>query len=364
MRNKVLLVFVALILAVVPIFAACAPAPEEAPPPPPEEEAPPPAEALPEALTLGTNPIGSLYYAMGAGFAKVIGEHTPMKVEVLPQSATVWYPMLKTGEVNFGIAAASDASVAYAGKAIYEEATKGEGYRDLRIIMHGTPMKMSMVVRGDSGIKTGQDLKGKRVNLEFGAHFSVRLNQLAMLANFGLTPADVKPGVASSYVEGVRAVIEGRADASEGSVGSAIIEELNATPHGAYFIPLDSSPEAVERMRHIEEYHLYVPEYYVTMVKAGPAGVDEDKYMFAYPIAMVCGQSFSEEAVYNIVKAIWENYEELAPIHPRLKDWTPDRYVTIHGSIPYHRGAIRWYKEVGVWTSEMEEHQQKLLAKK
>ena len=356
MKNKQLLmlfgcILFVLVLVVLPFLLTSASAPLAAPAP----------KALPKAITLGTNPIGSLYYAMGAGFAKVVGGNTPMKVEVLPQSATVWYPMLRTGEVNFGLAASSDASVAYAGKAIYKKATKGKGYRNLRIIMHGTPMKMSMVVFADSGIKTGKDLNGKRVNLEFGAHFSVRLNQLAMLANFGLTPADVKPTAASSYVDGVRGVIEGRTDASEGSMGSAVIKELAATPHGAYFIPLDPSPEAVERMRHIEKYDLYVPEFYVTMVKAGPAGVDEDKYLFAYPISLVCGESLSEEVVYTIVKAVWNNYKDLAPIHPRLKDWTPDRYVMVNTSIPYHPGAIRWYKEAGVWTSEMEKHQQELL---
>lgn len=320
------------------------------------------AKELPKSLTLGTNPVGSLYYTMGAGFAKVVGDHTRMKVQVLPQSATVWYPMLASGEVDFGLAASSDASVAYSGKAIYQKATKGKGYRDLRILMHGSPMKMSMVVLGDSGIKTGKDLKGKKVNLKFGAHFSVHLNQLAMLSNFGLTPKDIKATAASSYVDGVRAIMEGRTDASEGSVGSGVIEELAASPHGAYFIPLDSSPEAVERMRNIKKYDLHIPEFYVTSVKAGPAGIDEDKMMFAYPISLVCGNKLSDEVAYEITKAVWNNHKALGPIHPRLKDWTPDRYVMTNTSIPYHPGAIKWYKEKNAWSDEMEKRQQKLLS--
>ncbi len=320
------------------------------------------SKVLPKTLSLGTNPVGSLYYTMGAGFAKVVGDHTSMKVQVLPQSATVWYPMLTSGEVDFGLAASSDASVAYSGKAIYKKPTKGKGYRDLRILMHGSPMMMSMVVLGDSGIKTGKDLKGKKVNLDFGAHFSVHLNQMAMLANFGLTPKDVKSTAASGYVDGVRAIVEGRTDASEGSVGSGVIEELAASPHGAYFIPLDPSPEAVERMRNIKKYDLYIPEFYVMKVKAGPAGIKEDRYMFAYPISLVCGSELSEEVAYEITKTVWNNHKELAPIHPRLKNWTPDKYVMINTSIPYHQGAIKWYKEKNAWSEEMEKRQQQLLS--
>ena len=318
-------------------------------------------QALPKTLSLGTNPVGSLYYAMGAGLAKVIGAHTPMKVSVLPQEATVWYPLLKTGEVNFGINGAADVSIAYAGKAIYERVTQGKGYRELRTIMHGSPMMMSIVVRADSGIKIGRDLKGKRVVTDFGAHFSATLNQPCMLANFGLTLGDVMQVKASGHVDGVRALIEGRADASIQSIGSAVIEELGASPGGAYTLPLDPSPEAVERMRHHPVYGVHIPEFYVAMCKAGPAGIKEDKNVFAYPITMVCSESLSKEIVYRIAKAIWENYKELAPIHPQLKYWTPDRYASINSSVPYHDGAVRWYKEVGVWTEDLEKHQKKLL---
>jgi TRAP transporter TAXI family solute receptor len=316
-----------------------------------------------KTLTIGTNPVGSLYYAFGTAFSKVLGAHTSLTLKVLPQSSTVWYPMLQSGEIDLGLTGGGDPSCAYAGKAIYEQATKGKGYRNLRLIMVGAYMQFSTVVRANSGIKTGQDLKGKRVVTEYGAHFSAKLNQLAILSNLGLTLNDFVPVPASSYPDGIRAIIEGRADSSTQSIGSGIIEELAASPGGAYTLPLDPSPQAVERMRHISTYDVYIPDWIVTLCQPGPAGIDKAKYVLGSPVVMLTALNQPEEVIYTITKTVWENYKELAPIHPQLKLWVPKNFATVNTSIPYHVGAVKCYKEVGVWTNELEKHQQKLQGK-
>ena len=68
--------------------------------------------------------------------------------------------------------------------------------------------------------------------------------------------------------------------------------------------------------------------------------------------------------VYEITKAVWENYKELAPVHSRfLRDWKPENMANPnYASIPFHPGVIKWFKEKGVWAPEMEQLQQKLLA--
>jgi len=59
---------------------------------------------------------------------------------------------------------------------------------------------------------------------------------------------------------------------------------------------------------------------------------------------------------------VWEGGEQLVPIHPMFKEWTQDRAVDPDASIPYHPGAVRFYKERNVWKSGMDQVQQKLLA--
>ena len=87
-------------------------------------------------------------------------------------------------------------------------------------------------------------------------------------------------------------------------------------------------------------------------------------HLWGYDIYLVGRAGLAEEAVYQMVKALWENYKELAPIHPLLKGWTPDRFASKEARIPYHPGAVKFYMEKGAWTSEMEKLQRELLAQR
>jgi TRAP transporter TAXI family solute receptor len=311
------------------------------------------AEPLPKTIVFGGNVPGSLFYVMAAGMAKTISAHTGMKVEVFPQGGTVWYPMLEAGEVDFGIQVPDDILTAYKGEAIYKKPTGGKGF-PLRTLMLGSPLAVGLIVPGNSDIKDLKDIRGKRMPVDYGAFYSATLTILGLLANAGLTVSDVKGLTVTTYVDGVRTLIEGRSDLTMGSVGSGITKELK-TARGARYLDLDKSPEAIARMKQVH------PGYYPIEVKPGPAGLDRVTTLMGKDITLVCDQRLSEEVAYHITKALWENYKELAPMHPRLKFWTPNRFASTRAVVPYHPGSIKWYKEQGVWTKELEEHQKELL---
>jgi TRAP transporter TAXI family solute receptor len=315
--------------------------------------APVAAGPLPKTIVLGANPPGTLFYVLCAGLGKVVTAHTPMKVEIFPQGGTVWYPMLESGEVHFGIQVPGDILTAYKGEAIYEKPTKGKGF-PLRTLMLGTPLQVGLVVPGDSDIKGPQDIKGKRMAVNYGTFYSSTLSVRALLANLGLTAKDVNGLTVTGVASGVRAVIEGRADLGMGAVGAGFIKELKAAK-GARFLPLDTSPEAIKRMQAVH------PGYYPIKVKPGPAGITEEMPVLGKDVTLVASERLSEDVAYQITKALWENYKELAPMHPRLKLWTSNRFASTRAVVPYHPGSIKWYREKGVWTKELEEHQEKLL---
>lgn len=319
--------------------------------------APQSAAALPKTIVMGGNPAGSLYYSIAAGLSKVVTTHTPMKVEVLAQGANTWYPMMGTGEVQLGVANPCDAIVAYRGEEVYKQITKGKGHPYLRAIMVGTPMEMSIVVPADHPARKISDLKGRKVVTEFGTYFTTTMSTKALLANGGLTFDDVKGVKVTTIVDGVRAVIEGRAEAATIALGAGIVEELKAAK-GARFLPVDPSPAAMERTRKI------FTGFFPNPVKAGKTGVQEDMNVLGYGIELIASSQVGEDVVYSVTKAIWENHAELAPLHPELKKWTPDRFCSTQAVLPYHPGAIKFYKEKGVWSQQMEEHQRKLVAAK
>ena len=85
-------------------------------------------------------------------------------------------------------------------------------------------------------------------------------------------------------------------------------------------------------------------------------------YMMHFSNYLVSRTDVSDDVVYAVVEALWDNYQELGEIHPGLRLWTSDRFVIDDFLVPYHDGAIRFYKEQGLWTDAMEALQQELLA--
>ena len=312
------------------------------------------AGANAETVVLAGNPSGSLFNSMSNAIAATVTKHSSLKVDVLPQGGTVYYPMMATKEVDFGLVNPFDAFSAYKGKDPYEKVSKGKGFA-MRTVMLGSPIRLSLVTTKSSNISSIGDLKGKRVVANYGAFASAGLTANAVLATGKLTVDDVKVVTVSSYPAGVRAVIEGRADAATGSIGSGIIRELDAAK-GARMIPLNNSPAALERARK------YGGAWQFITVKKGLPGVESKMTALSYEIPIVARATLNPEAVYNFTKTVWENHKKLPGIFKPLVTWTPNRFASAKATIPYHPGAIKYYKEKKVWTPELDKHQAALLA--
>ena len=95
--------------------------------------------------------------------------------------------------------------------------------------MRGSPLRVSLVVRKDSTIKTVQDVKGKRVTGEYPANLAIWFYIFTGLASAGLTWDDVKVVPVPAVNEGVDAVVQGRADVSNHAIGAAKIKEADAS---------------------------------------------------------------------------------------------------------------------------------------
>jgi TRAP transporter TAXI family solute receptor len=315
------------------------------------------AQDTPKVLNMGTHGIGSLINAMGIGIGKVLTDNLGVQVKVQPGAGpTEWLPQTASGEVQLGILNNYDAQHGRAATGGYERALQNKG-APILLLTSGTRNWLGPVVSGDSNIKSCADFKGKRAVVRYTGSAGVTAQGEAVMANCGLSARDFRSvPVAGGPDKGIQAILDGTADISgSGAVGMGIIAELDARK-GARFVSLDPSPQAWARFtRHFPA----TPR----KVEPGPGrvGIKEPVFLAEYPFYLVAAQTLSEQAAYGIVRVLWEKNADLFALHARLKAWVKEGYVDESATIPYHPGAIKFYREVGAWSPQMDAAQAKLL---
>ena len=317
------------------------------------------AQQLPKAVTIGSNPPGTVFYALAGGLSRVATEGTPIQVAPQPFTGTsTFLPLLNNGELDFAIVNAVDMAMAYVGPQKLKVGGKNDFHHspNIRLVMRGAPLIVGLLVRKDSPLKSVHDVKGRRVTGEYPAQQAVWFNLYGALASGGLTWKDVKVVPVPAVNDGIDALVQGRAEVAVGAVNMAKIREADAAV-GVRHLSHDCSAEGDKRLRQA------VPGYYTRMMKAGSgAAIVEDICATAYDIYFATHKGASDQVVASILKAIWEGEEKLKPIHPAFREWTRERAISPDVTIPYHPGAIKFYQQQGVWKKEMDQVQQKLLA--
>ncbi|OGA28969.1 MAG: hypothetical protein A3I01_10515 [Betaproteobacteria bacterium RIFCSPLOWO2_02_FULL_65_24] len=308
---------------------------------------------VPRSASIATHAVGSLYNAIGTGIATVVSRHTPMTVRVQPFAGPpAWLPSMDQGQTDMGVLTSADAVTSYKGIVHYKKP-----FKNTRIIVVGGAIQLGFYVRKDSPFKTTADLKGKRIPTDFPGIPIVMLSSTAALASAGLSYKDIVKVPVSDLQAGNQAFMEGRTDAGWHALRSPAVEEANARLGGVRWIPVNDSPEGAKKMSEV------YPGSYPAVIKAGAAaGVVNDVALLSNDIYLVGGKDLSNDAAYAVVKALWENNKDLAAAYSALAAWRPARMVSKSAFIPYHPGAIRFFKEKGVWDKNMDELQAKLLA--
>lgn len=316
------------------------------------------AQAQQKGVTIGTNPPGTVFYTVAGGLASVItGSGLPAGIQPYTGSST-FLPLLDNGEIDFGIVNAIETGLAFQGAARLKIGGKNPlpHVPNARLIMRGSPLSVSMVVKKDSPIKTVHDVKGKRMTGEYPANIAIWFHLYTGLASAGYTWDDVKVVPVPAVNDGIDAIVQGRADVTNHAIGAAKVREADAAV-GVRYIPLDCSPQGQERVRKA------VPGYYLTTIKAGSApGVVSDTCVLTYDIYFLGHKGLRAEIVQAALRAIWDNIEKLPPLNPQFKEWTRERAVSADITAAYHPAAVQFYKEKGVWSAAADEAQKRLLA--
>jgi len=317
------------------------------------------SQPLPRSVTVGSNPPGTVFYALASGLSKVVSEGAPFQMVVQPYSGTsTFLPLLDNGEVDFGINNAVDMALSYQGPERLKIGGRNpfQHTPNVRLVMRGAILMTALLVRKDAPMKSVLDIRGKRLTGEYPAQLANWYNIFGFLIGAGMKFEDVKIVPVPGANEGVDALIQGRADVALHAVDSAKVKEADAAI-GVRHISLDCSTQGEKRLR------AAVPGYYPHWLKRGQAaGIADDTCVNAYDIYLTSSKAANDRVVQTILKNIWDNIDKLLPLHPSFKDWTRSRAVDADVTIPYHPAAVLFYKERGAWSVTMDEAQRKLLS--
>jgi TRAP transporter TAXI family solute receptor len=200
------------------------------------------------------------------------------------------------------------------------------------------------VVRGDSGIDSIAGLKGKVVSMgPAGAGSAVLGARIRAAA--GLDPSrDIRPNNLS-VAQAVDAMKDGKVDAFfwNGGVPTAAVLDLMHSPGiTAKMLPLDGVLPALDKA-----YGQGV--YFVASIPKAIYDLPADVPVVAVSNLLVVADTMPETLAHDITRVLFEEQLTLASIHPQARELALDA-ATKGATIPFHPGAIRYYRERGAWT--------------
>ena len=316
------------------------------------------AKETPKLLSCTTYSVGSTGYATSMGLMEAIKKNEGIKVKVVPAGTDKSKILpLKKGMMQLSLF--TGAGQYYALMGLGDFADKNWGPQPLRLVYACPEGSIAgMMVRKDSGIKTLADLKGKKVAMIPASPACKALHE-GYLAFAGLGLDDVEVVPVSSWGAAWKSVIDGSTDTAHCLVASSKAVELAASPHGIHWLP--APPEDKEGWARLNKFCPYLRPYKAE--KGAGVSPENPAQIASYYYGLVCYPDLDEEVVYKLTKGIWNGYEIYSAMHPSLKLWTrkgaleTDRFLS-----PYHPGAVKFFKEVGVWTPAHEKRQAEFLA--
>ena len=307
----------------------------------------------PDRLVIGAPSAGTTNYMIAVGMGEIIKKYTPVKiVQVLPLGGpTVWGPMMRKGEVNLAIQSGANVIDLFLGQGEFSKI----GPVPVKTLIGGHSFPLMFHTTPDKNIKTIADLKNKVVYTSMmGQPMFIQIAK-AQLASAGLSLKDLKASsTMPSVAQATNQLIEGRIDAFIYPVVTVSVHQINQAKGECVFVNLTN-----EQADYVEKNN---PGYYKAVIPSGKyANKKEMRYAIAFQTCLHAQADMDPEVAYELVKILLEKHNEWTNIHPQAKDWGLDQKPVTIATEPYHPGAVKYYREKGLWTKEVQEHNDKLL---
>lgn len=300
------------------------------------------AAAAAKTYIIGTSAQGSIAFSAGTAISKVTDSVAGLVVRARATggSSTV-VPQIDRGQIDFGLSNALETTQGYLGTGMF----KGKPQKNLRVVAAIFPLMTGYAVAGDSKIRALKDSKGMRIPSEFTAQTTFIEVTKTVLASAGLTPADFSGIPTSNYIKGGEMLAQGKVDMALVAPGSGASRELDAELKNHGGLRFVSLGDDLAGMRKV------FPEAYPITLPASKTipGLDKGATIVAYPFYLISSTHTPDDVIYKVVKVIHDNKDALAATFGSFKALDVKDMARAHSAVPFHAGAAKYYKEVGIW---------------
>jgi TRAP transporter TAXI family solute receptor len=299
-----------------------------------------PAYAAQEFISIGTGGVTGVYYPTGGAICRLVNKNRKehgFRCSAESTGGSIYnINTIRAGELEFGVAQSDWQYHAYHGTSKFEDAG---AFENLRAVFSVHPEPVTVIASDDSGISTLTDVKGKRLNIG-NPGSGTRGTWEVIEEALGWERSDLKLASEMKSAETGAAVCDGKIDAYFWLVGhpSALTQESLATCD-AHLVNVEGA--AIDKLVADNAY------YRVATIPAGMYNNDVDIKTFGVGATFVTSADVSADAVYVVVKAVFDNFDDFKKLHPAFANLNESEMITDSLSAPLHEGAIRYYKERG-----------------
>ncbi|GGD42994.1 TAXI family TRAP transporter solute-binding subunit [Sinisalibacter lacisalsi] len=300
-----------------------------------------PAAVAEEFITIGTGGVTGVYYPTGGAICRLVNKDRRdhgVRCSVESTGGSVYnLNTIREGELEFGVVQSDWHYHAYNGTSSFADQGANE---DLRAVFSIHPEPFTIVARADSGIKTFADLEGKRVNIG-NPGSGQRGTMEVLMERWGWTTDDFALATELKAAEQSAALCDNQIDAMVYTVGhpSGSIQEATTACDS---VLVEVAGPVVEQLVADNSF------YRVATVPGGMyRGNPDDVQTFGVGATLVSSADVSEDAVYALVKGVFDNFDEFKGLHPAFANLKESEMIADGLSAPLHAGAERYYRERG-----------------
>lgn len=309
---------------------------------------------LPGTVSMTTYDVGSAGYAQAVAMGKAISDGYGVSLRVLPATSDVARLLpAKQGRVDFALLG-SEAYNAFEGTEAFAAPELGPQNIELMIGANSNNC-FTLALQGDSDNKSAADLKGKRVGWVVSSP-ALQNNVAAFLAFGGLTWDDVERVDVASFGASWEAFLNGQVDAITTLSTTTFATQAAASPSGLKWLALPAvDKEGWARLQKEK------PQFSPRVASDGPNMSKENTVEcagFPFPVLTAYGDK-DADVVYNMTKALQDQFDSYSKVESGLVGFGAERQ-NFEWVLPYHQGAVKYWKEVGVWNEVAEVHNEKL----